>query len=57
MTSDARDPVVMYTLYKTDGLEVAAPLACFRRVVAKEDGVPTLLDAIEDQRLNKKLPS
>ena len=50
-------PIVMYTLYKTDGLEVAAQLACFRRVVAKEDGVQTLLGAIEDERLNKKLPS
>jgi DNA-binding NarL/FixJ family response regulator len=40
-------PIVMYTLYKTDELEAAAQLAGVRCVVAKEDGVQTLLRAID----------
>ncbi|HEY6126855.1 MAG TPA: response regulator transcription factor [Candidatus Acidoferrum sp.] len=42
-------PVIMFTLYKTDQLEAAAKLAGVRCVVGKEDGVQTLLRAIESQ--------
>ena len=42
-------PIVMYTLYKTDGLDVAAKLVGIRRVVAKENGVQDLLSAIDDE--------
>jgi DNA-binding NarL/FixJ family response regulator len=42
-------PIVLYTLYKTDELEVAAKLVGVRCVVAKEDGVHNLLAAIEAQ--------
>jgi DNA-binding NarL/FixJ family response regulator len=40
-------PVVMYTLYKTPELEVAAKLVGIREVVGKEDGAKNLLGAIE----------
>jgi CheY-like chemotaxis protein len=40
-------PIVMFTLYKTDELEAAAKMVGVRSVVAKEDGVRTLLGAID----------
>jgi DNA-binding NarL/FixJ family response regulator len=40
-------PIVMYTLYKTPELEVAAKLVGIRQVVGKEDGGKHLLSAIE----------
>jgi len=40
-------PVVMYTLYRTPELEVAAKLVGIREVVGKEDGGRNLLGAIE----------
>jgi DNA-binding NarL/FixJ family response regulator len=40
-------PIIMYTLYKTTELESAAKLAGVRSVVAKEDGVRSLLSAID----------
>ena len=39
-------PIIMYTLYKTAELESAAKLAGVRSVVAKEDGVRSLLSVI-----------
>ena len=47
-------PIVMYTLYKTDELEVAAKLVGARCVVAKEDGFRNLLSAIEAELVAKK---
>jgi DNA-binding NarL/FixJ family response regulator len=47
-------PIVLYTLYKSIELEAAAKLAGVRRVVAKEDGVHTLLAAIEAELVAKK---
>ncbi len=47
-------PIVMFTLYKTDELEHAAMLMGIRSVVGKEDGVNTLLRAIETE-LNSPL--
>ena len=44
-------PIVMYTLYKTSELEVAARLVGVRQVVAKEDGVKCLLTAIDKELL------
>ncbi len=40
-------PIVMYTLYKTDGLERAAKSVGVRSVVAKTDGIRDLLRAID----------
>jgi DNA-binding NarL/FixJ family response regulator len=40
-------PIVMYTLYKTAELEVAAKLVGIRHVVGKEDGANNLVTAIE----------
>jgi len=40
-------PIVMYTLYKDEALEVAAKQAGVRSVVAKQDGVINLLEAID----------
>jgi two-component system, NarL family, response regulator NreC len=40
-------PIIMYTLYKNAELESAAKLAGVRSVVAKEDGVRSLLSAID----------
>ena len=42
-------PIVMFTLYKTDDLEAAAKMVGIRCVVGKEDGVRTLLRAIESE--------
>jgi DNA-binding NarL/FixJ family response regulator len=47
-------PVLMYTLYKTRELEVAAKLVGIRQVIAKEDGAQYLLRAIEDELVAKK---
>jgi DNA-binding NarL/FixJ family response regulator len=47
-------PIVMYTLYKTEELEVAAKLVGVRCVVAKEDGFRNLLSAIEAELVTKK---
>ena len=40
-------PIVMFTLYKTDELERAANQIGIRRVIGKEEGVQTLLCAME----------
>jgi DNA-binding NarL/FixJ family response regulator len=40
-------PIVMYTLYRTRELEVAAKLVGIQEVVGKEDGGRDLLGAIE----------
>jgi Response regulator containing a CheY-like receiver domain and an HTH DNA-binding domain len=45
-------PVVMFTLYKTAELERAATSIGIRCVVGKEEGVHTLLRAIESQLSN-----
>ena len=42
-------PIVMFTLFKTDELEHAANLMGIRCVVGKEEGVPKLLSAIENE--------
>jgi DNA-binding NarL/FixJ family response regulator len=42
-------PIIMFTLYKTDELEAAAKSIGVRCVIGKEDGVPTLIRAIEAQ--------
>ena len=42
-------PIVMFTLFKTDELEHAANLMGIRSVVGKEEGVPSLLSAIENE--------
>ena len=42
-------PIVMFTLYKTDELEHTANLMGIRCVVGKEEGVPSLLSAIENE--------
>lgn len=47
-------PIVMYTLYKNDQLESIARSAGVRRVVAKEDGVQSLLGAIEAELAAEK---
>jgi hypothetical protein len=47
----------MYTLYKTRALEVAAKLVGIRQVIAKEDGLQSLLSAIEDELSDKNSPS
>jgi hypothetical protein len=39
----------MYTLYKTNKLEMAAKLVGIHTVVAKEDGVRSLLSAVDAQ--------
>ena len=44
-----KTPILMYTLYKTRELEVAARLVGIRQVVAKEDGAHHLLSAIEHE--------
>jgi DNA-binding NarL/FixJ family response regulator len=46
-------PIVMFTLYKTDELEAAAKMVGIRCVIGKEDGVRTLLRAI-DTELNSQ---
>jgi CheY-like chemotaxis protein len=40
-------PILMYTLYKTPELEVAAKLVGIRQVIGKEGGAADLLSAIE----------
>ena len=40
-------PILMYTLYKTRELEVAAKLVGVRQVIAKDDGPHHLLSAME----------
>jgi DNA-binding NarL/FixJ family response regulator len=40
-------PIVMYTLYKTEELESAAKLVGVRAVVGKENGVRSLLSAVD----------
>ena len=47
-------PIVMYTLYKTDELESAAKLVGVRAVVAKEDGVRSLLTAVDAELAAKQ---
>jgi DNA-binding NarL/FixJ family response regulator len=47
-------PILMYTLYKDEQLESVARSAGVRRVIAKEDGVQSLLCAIEEEILVKK---
>jgi DNA-binding NarL/FixJ family response regulator len=42
-------PILMYILYKTPELEVAAKLVGIRQVVAKEGGAADLLSAIETE--------
>ena len=42
-------PIVLFTLYKTNELEHAANLMGIRCVVGKEEGVPSLLSAIENE--------
>jgi DNA-binding NarL/FixJ family response regulator len=53
-TSKPDIPILMYTLYKTRELEVAAKLVGIRQVIAKEDGAQHLLSAIEDELMTKK---
>jgi len=48
-------PIVMFTLFKTDELEHAANLMGIRSVVGKEEGVPSLLSAIENE-LSRSAP-
>lgn len=47
-------PILMYTLYKTPELEVAARLVGIRQVVAKEDGARNLVSAIEAELVAEK---
>jgi DNA-binding NarL/FixJ family response regulator len=44
--------IVMYTLYKTDEVEATAKLVGIRKVIGKEDGAHTLVQAIESELLN-----
>jgi len=46
-------PIVMYTLYVTPEIEIAAKLVGIRRVIGKEDGGKYLLSAIETELLAK----
>jgi DNA-binding NarL/FixJ family response regulator len=46
-------PIVMYTMYTTPELEVAAKLVGIRQVIAKEDGGKYLLSAIETELMKK----
>jgi DNA-binding NarL/FixJ family response regulator len=47
-------PILMYTLYKTPELEVAAKLVGIRQVVGKEDGAKHLVSAIETELVPEK---
>jgi DNA-binding NarL/FixJ family response regulator len=49
LREDPSIPIVMFTLYKNDELEAAAKRAGIRCVIGKEDGVTTLLRAIDSQ--------
>ena len=53
-SSMPRIPIVMYTLYKTPELEVAAKLVGIRQVVGKEDGAKHLVSAIETALVKEK---
>ena len=46
-------PIVMYALYKTPELEVAAKLVGIRQVIGKEDDAKNLLAAIETALVTK----
>jgi DNA-binding NarL/FixJ family response regulator len=46
-------PILMYTMYRTPELEVAAKLVGIRQVIAKEDGGKYLLSAMETELLAK----
>jgi DNA-binding NarL/FixJ family response regulator len=46
-------PIVMYTLYKTEELESAAKLVGVRAVVGKENGVRSLLSAVDAELASK----
>jgi DNA-binding NarL/FixJ family response regulator len=46
-------PIVMYTLYVTPEIEVAAKLVGIRQVIGKEDGGKYLLTAIDTELLAK----
>jgi two-component system response regulator NreC len=46
-------PIVMYTLYVTPEIEVAAKLVGIRQVIGKEDGGKCLLSAIDAELLAK----
>jgi DNA-binding NarL/FixJ family response regulator len=46
-------PIVMYTLYKTEELESAAKLVGVRAVVGKENGVRSLLSAVDAELTSK----
>jgi hypothetical protein len=48
-------PIVMFALFKTDELEHAANLMGIRCIVSKEEGVPSLLSAIENE-LSRSAP-
>src|ERR1700724_3162768 len=50
-------PIVMYTLYKTEELESAAKLVGVRAVVGKEDGVRSLLTAVDAELAAKQKPA
>jgi DNA-binding NarL/FixJ family response regulator len=47
-------PIVMYTLYKTPELEVAAKLVGIRQIAGKEDGAKHLVSAIETELAAQK---
>ena len=47
-------PIVMYTVFKTRELEVAAKMVGIRQVIGKEDGANQLLSAIEAELAAKK---
>jgi len=47
-------PIVMYTLYKTAELQMAAKLVGIRQVVGKEDGAKHLVSAIETELVTQK---
>src|ERR1700687_6090159 len=53
VSSTPNIPIVMYTLYKTPELEVAAKLVGIRQIVGKEDGAKHLVSAIETALTNK----
>ena len=52
-SSTPKIPILMYTLYKTRELEVAAKLVGIRQVISKEDGPQRLLNAMENELSDK----
>jgi DNA-binding NarL/FixJ family response regulator len=52
-SSTPKIPILMYTLYKTRELEVAAKLVGIRQVISKEDGPQRLLSAMENELSDK----